>query len=552
MMLATYLRQAATMLMESAIRIAPPESRDWGQAMQGELYHVEGHWAALMWALGGASVLAKSALAALFIPGQPGEAIPSGAGLFAKDVPISRAALAIGGACVLAALLFFAAPPFRQALHVSLRPWYSTFRGTYDNFQPDVEALARQADRKHDAEGLAFCAMRLQNSPQSARLAEEAIRLDPSLLWVYAMVAVRHPGLPEISQWVPTLEGWDPQNALFPLITAESIDLIHANREDEKMRAGENDPAWQRAMTAAFQSPKFDDYLERLEELDRRVVSRYGVNDPAEVMSESNRTLPTYSIWDSRRFASSLIRSGEDLAARGDRKGAMEKYWTAARFGQLIDSQGHTSSEHLLGTSVQAMAYKQLQRLSPKEENQTEAALFSYLAVKFDPKSEAHVWRGGWIFGQEICQRNAAVLMASGLMFLIFSGILVVAIPVLIAGSRRSARPAVERARPMATMVVLTSGVGLLFSSVMLYLTYRPYWYIFQSAILNGDSSQARDLRAFLNSTQMVFGLDLYLSPGDRANFWWAVTSLAVAGLGFILLRHALGRARIPALRHSP
>ena len=551
-MLATYLRQAATMLMESAIRIAPPESRDWGQAMQGELNHVEGAWAALMWALGGASVLAKSALAALFIPGRPGEFIPSGAGLFAKDVPIRRAALAIGGACVLAALLFFAAPPFRQGLRVSLRPWYSTFRGTYDNFQPDVEALARRAEAQHDAEGLAFCSMRLQNSHQSARMAEEAVRLDPNLLWVYAVVAVRHPGLSEISQWVPKLESWDPQNALFPLITAESIDLIHGNLEDEKMRGGENDPAWHSAMTAAFQSPKFDDYLERVEELDRRVVSQYGVDDPAEVMFEGNLTLPTYAVWDSRRFASYLIRSGEDLAARGDRKRAIEKYWAAARFGQLIDSQGHTRYEHLLGTSVQAMAYKQLQTLSPKEEDQTEAALFSYLAVKFDPKSEAHEWRGGWIFGQDICQRNAAVLMASGLMFLIFSGILVVAIPILIAGKLRRARPAAERARPVATMAVLTSAVGLLFSSVMIYVTYRPYWYIFQSAILNGDSSQAQDLRAFLNSTQMVFGLNLYLSPGDRANFWWVVTSLAVAGLGFILLRHALGRARIPALRHSP
>ncbi len=44
MMLETPLRQAAAGLLESAIRIAPPASREWGQAMRGELSYVEGHW----------------------------------------------------------------------------------------------------------------------------------------------------------------------------------------------------------------------------------------------------------------------------------------------------------------------------------------------------------------------------------------------------------------------------------------------------------------------------------------------------------------------------
>src|SRR5260370_41172874 len=100
-MLETHLRQAATVLLESAIRIAPPDTRDWGRAMRGERNHVEGPWAAVMWALGGASVLAKRALASLFIPGRRGQGIPPGAGLFAKNVSLRKAALAVGGGCVL-------------------------------------------------------------------------------------------------------------------------------------------------------------------------------------------------------------------------------------------------------------------------------------------------------------------------------------------------------------------------------------------------------------------------------------------------------------------
>ena len=127
-MLETHLRQAATVLLESAIRIAPADTRDWGRAMLGELNYVEGPWAATMWALGGASVLAKQALASLLIPGRRGQGIVPDGGLFAKSATLRKAALAMGGACVLAALLFFAAPPFRQAFQVALEPWFMCIR----------------------------------------------------------------------------------------------------------------------------------------------------------------------------------------------------------------------------------------------------------------------------------------------------------------------------------------------------------------------------------------------------------------------------------------
>src|SRR2546428_4117333 len=308
-MLATHLRQAATALLESAIRIAPPDARDWGQAMRGELHHVEGPWAAVMWALGGASVLAKRALASLFIPGRRGQGIPSGPGLFARDVSVRKAALAVGGGCVLAALLFLAAPPFRQALRVAISPWARVFLNSSDD-QPRLVALARRAEHRRDAEGLAFCAVRLNNGAASVRLAREAVGLDPNLLWVYAVVAVRHPDLPEINQWVPKLEHWDPQNALLPMISAEGNDIGHGLREDVRERGQEKDPVWRSAMAAAFRSPKFEDYLDRVEELDRKVVLRYGFYDPEEVLFEVDQGMPTYAIEDLRLFASSLIHSG--------------------------------------------------------------------------------------------------------------------------------------------------------------------------------------------------------------------------------------------------
>lgn len=552
------LRQAAAVLLESAIRIAPPDTRNWGEAMRGELNHVEGSWAAAMWALGGSSVLAKQAIASLVIPGR--RLVPDG-GIFAKSATLRKAALAMGGACVLSALLFFAAPPFRQAFQVALGPWHHMYQVTSSNNEHGFEALARRAELRHDAEGLAFCAVRLQDPRESARLAEEAVRLDPNLLWVYGVVGMGNPGLQETGPWVEKLEQGDPQNALFHLITAESIERAHFRRGVWSPPTEEQTRSWQNAMAAAFKSPRFDDYLDRVAQLNRRVVPRYGFYDPYEVVSRDRLDLPIHAFQNSERFAVSLLESGADLEAKGDRSGGRDKYWTVARFGQLVDSQGRTGLEHWMGTSLQAMAYKQLQTSSQKEGNPSEAALFAYLAAKFDAVQGKHAdFPGESAFGRDTSQRNAAVVEISGLMILVFFGLLAIALSILVVGSRRGARVAAKGARPVATIVVLASAVGVLFSSITLYLTYRPYWYIFQSAIHSGDRVQTRDLSSFLNAMKMPPGIspraDIALwnallysgSPNFLFYVWTGVTLLGVSGLVLILLRHLLGRPHA----HSP
>ncbi len=435
MMLETHIRQAATVLLEYAIRLAPPDTREWGRAMEGELNHVEGQWAATMWALGGASVLVKHTLASLLIPGRGGQDMLPDGGLFAKSASLRMAAMVIGGACALTAILFFAAPPFRQAFTVALGPWFHMYQVASRSSQPGFEALARQAEMRHDPEGLAFCAVRLQDPHESARLAEEAVRLDPNLLWVYAVVAMRNTGLSETQPWVEKLERWDPQNALPHLIMAESIERAHFRRGVWSPPSKEQERAWQSAMAAAFQSPKFDDYLDRVAQLNRRVVPRYGFYDPYEVESRVWIDLPVHAFQNSERFAKSLLHIGADLETRGDRKGGRDKYWSVARFGQVLDSQGRTGLEHWMGTSLQAMAYRQLQASFQKEGNSSEATLFGYLAAKFDAVEGVHPgFPGESAFGPDISRRNAAVVEVSGLMIILLSGLVVIATSILIAG----------------------------------------------------------------------------------------------------------------------
>ena len=158
-----------------------------------------------------------------------------------------------------------------------------------------------------------------------------------------------------------------------------------------------------------------------------------------------------------------------------------------------------------------------------------------------------------WAFGQYVSRRNAAVLQISSLVMIIFCGLMVIAVPILIAG-RHHEETGAERTRPVATVIALASALGLLLSSATIYLTYRPYWYIFQRAVLNGDASQARDLREFLMAirvlpfielgSNMTWNLPLY--------FWTGVTLSGIIGLVIILLRHFRGRPSAGGLQNHP
>ena len=159
-----------------------------------------------------------------------------------------------------------------------------------------------------------------------------------------------------------------------------------------------------------------------------------------------------------------------------------------------------------------------------------------------------------WAFGEYVSRRNAAVLQISSLMMIVFCMLMVVAASALIAGSHGSGPHGASRTSPVATTLALTSAMGLLLSSATIYLTYRPYWYIFQRAILNGDRSQARDLREFLMAVRTLPGFKpgSYLPLNLPMYFWTGVTLVGVIGLVLILLRHLRGRPSAQRLQNHP
>ncbi|MCU1316863.1 MAG: hypothetical protein JWN63_2185 [Candidatus Acidoferrum typicum] len=534
-----YPRRVATLLLRFVIWIAPHDTLDWGHAMLGELNHVRGNWAALIWAIGGAGVLAKHAALAAILPDSHRRTISSAEELFAKEGPMRKTTLSASVTCAAASLLFFLAPVFRQAFHVSLAQWHDVLHirltlGCQES-DPELEALARKAEQNHDAEGLAFAAIRHWNESESARLADKAVHLDPKLTWIYAVIAVQYSSPSEIDRWVPELEQWDSQNALPHFIVAEKIDIDQIVREKIPHRLEDQPPAWQDAMAAAFQSPKIDNYLGRLKELDRRVLLRYHVDDPFQILGIDRwYGLPSYTAWDTSRYAKSLLESGQALEARGNRKGAFEKYWTVARFGQMIGPSGGFFVRRELQE-----AYKRLGALSEKEGNKIEAAFYSSLANQTDiAQQEERIALSKRFNGSDVSHWNAFLVRLSGVMILFSGGLLTIcAFAVIVRG--RFLRLSSLRPSRLTLALGFGAGIGALISSAMLYISYRPYTEILRRFILKGDEAGLSELSNFLATTQVPLGAQGFIHVWEFVfYFWFGVVLLCIfALLVAVLLR---------------
>ena len=553
MMPIAFPRNLAILLLRFAIWIAPHDTHDWGRGMLSELHHVEENWSALLWAVGGAGVLAKHAALALILPGSHRRTVSSASELFSKEPPMRKATLTATAACVVASLLFFLAPVFRQAFQVSLAQWYDVFhvdqRWPGRGSDPELQALAKKAEQNHDAEALAFVAVRAanqSNQSEAVRLADEAVHLDANLTWIYGVVGTQDLPSAEINRWVSALEQWDPQNALPHLMVAERINCEEFRCGQSAQWLAEKSAAWRDAMAGAFQSPKLDTYFSRQKDLDRRVMLRYQLHDPFQAVLDGfgfGFALPSYGIGDSHEYAKLLLESGQALESHGDRKGALEKYWTAARFGQMM---GSSTSELFVQRYLQE-SYERLASLSEKDGNHLEAAFYSSLKDRADQavqKDLAALRLSSR--GSDLSHWSAFLVRLSGLVMLACGGlVLICALGVVIRS--KSLRLSALRPSPSSLAVGLAGAIGALLSSAVLYVSYRPYSEILQRFISKGDEAGLSELSNFLFATQVPLGSHGFLGAYDAvSHFWSVVTLLCVVALLIAVLIHF--RHRRPSL----
>ncbi|HEV2696646.1 MAG TPA: hypothetical protein VGU90_01545 [Terriglobales bacterium] len=524
----SFRRRLARVLLAFGIRIAPRHARPWGQAMLGELGTIKGEWPALMWAAGGATVLAKHALASLVFPRRDVSASLSGEAFFAKEGPMRKASLITIAACAVLSLSFLLAPAFRQGLGVSLAQWRATFDVTSHSrwpvTNPGFLALARQAEQNHDAEAIAFAAVNIFPRSERTRLAKEAVQLDPRLTWIYARA---YPTPSEA--WVQKLEKWDPGNALPYFIEAQNIDLAQARSRKFIRNVDQQSEAWKNAMAGAFRSSKFDDYQQKLVELDRKVAARYGLSDPY-VVARGIRYSAAMPYYDVFRFGESILESGDDLQARGDLNGALERYLSVIRFEEAV---GVPTPELLKHACYKAGALYQ------KKGNKVQAELLSYLAGNTTQvENEGNAAGRRLLYFMAVVHWYEAVMKISGLLLPIFTGLLLILALTIVLKSRSL------RASGRILAVGVISAVGLLFSSALVYVSYRPFGGIVRQFVRTGNDGGLSQLNEFLDYAQFPL-----FKPGPRypLHFWIVIIALCVVTLLVIAVRHLHVRPRAKA-----
>jgi hypothetical protein len=555
MTLPAFSRSVAIALLRFAIWIAPHDTHDWGRGMLSELNHVEGNWSALIWSLGGAGVLAKHAIVAMIFPGSHRRTVSTASELFDKEIPMRKTTLAVIASCVAASLLFFLAPTFRQAFRVSLAQWHTVFNVKhsfgYPSPDPELDALAKKAEHNQDAEAIAYAAVRYPNAIQRARLADEAVHLDPNLTWLYAVGGTAYLSPSEIDRRVSLLKQWDPQNALPHLFAAQKIGAPVAYSKEFPLGKLEQNPAWEKEMDAAFQSPKLYNYLDRQKQLDQRVLARYRLEDPFQAASGDDRYgFPNYGVGECSLYAQSLLESGKSLESRGDRMAAFEKYLVVARFGQMISIDNEFI---FLIRKEMKEAYGRLAALSQTEGNGEAASFYASLADQFDKAADRQrLLLRSRIQGNDVSHWNAFLVRLSGLLMIFCAALLLVCMLGVLVRSRSFS---LSSLRPSRLTLALGCGaaVGSLLSSAVLFVSYWPYSELLQRFLSRGDDSGMSELSAFLRDAQHPLGSRYSLGTWVVSSsmmvfyFWFAVTVLCALAILLAVFRHYQTRLRVGA-----
>jgi len=549
-------RTLAIALLRFAIWIAPHDTLDWGRGMLSELNHVEGNWSALIWSLGGAGVLAKHAALALILPSSNRRTVSTASELFDKELPMRKTTLAVIATCTAASLLFFLAPTFRQAFRVSLAQWHDVFHveevfGAPDS-DPELEALAKKAEQSRDAEALAFIALRHASQLQRVHFADEAVRLDPNLTWVYAAngaLELSSSGTDRLS----LLQQWDQDNALPHLIAAQKIGVKVTPSKEFPQGKVEPNPAWEKEMAAAFQSPKLDTYIGRQKQLDQRVLSRYYLDDPSQAASDANwYGFPSYGVWYCSLYAQSLLESGKALESRGDRKAAFERYWAVARFGQLMSIDGELT--FIVSKNLKE-AYTRLGALSQAEGDNEAASFYALLADQLDTTTqrERALLRSRFR-GSEVSHWNAFVVRLSGLLMIFCAALLLLCVLGVFIRNRSLSLGSLHPSR-LTLALGFVAAAGSLLCSVVLFVSYRPYSELIKRFLSKGDDSGLPELTEFLRDAQLPLGSQFHLGPDSWYvgswnavfYFWFGVSILCALALLIAVFRHFQTRPRASA-----
>jgi len=291
---------------------------------------------------------------------------------------------------LLASVAVLFAPDVRDGVQSTLRAWSGNYgRLTVDD-EPLVARLRAEGERDQDAQVLALTALLAADRSERMSMADRAVKLDPSLTWIYAYVRTRD-GIgsccdnPLPSEWLDKLRKWDPDNAVPRLLIAHQSSLqfteswerngYRGGYETEAMKFLKQDKDWMAAMESVFQAPKYDYYVSREFDLYRVVAARYGIHDldATQAVLWSNY-LGRAGIWDATYYADLLAERAEAAERSGNLPLAESLYRQPADFCERMAQQTHTRRERDDWQAIEGDSLRRLQALLVRSGKTREAA----------------------------------------------------------------------------------------------------------------------------------------------------------------------------------
>jgi hypothetical protein len=404
----------------------PTDSRDWALAMQAELGEIESSRESLRWLAGGLMSLIKAWWNEVMYGWKDGETEPS------RVKTPGPLALAVAVAALVA---FLVIPSANEGFRAVVRSW-RPFTNTH---AVDYQRMAREAETNRDAKTLVFIASRsrMDHTEEDARLADEAVAIDPSLTWIYSRGASGWYLYYQVTQkhgWIQKLEAFDPNNATPYLMEAsvrEHEIWLQSNYSlsNEKVL---NDPVWRAAMEKAFAAPNYDSYYDRSIELQQSVLKAHNLRAPEEVAASLNGFYP-FGLWGAGTYSKLLLRQAKDAKQKGDTAAAIHLAWSAAHFAERVRENSHGEMMRATADSILQPAYAFLQPLEASADHADVAKLLSIENEAFARKQvEKNIGRTEYYLRP--LDATSGALHSAGIGVVVFGSVLILSALFLLLG----------------------------------------------------------------------------------------------------------------------
>jgi len=449
------------------------------------------------------------------------------------------------------ATAFFLVAEFRQALKAT--PVILALEsGSWSLARVEIpparlEALAREAESQKDARKLAFAALHARGHDVRARYAGLAVALDPAFTWIYFSLLGSQRDAPQAAEWIRQLQAWDADNAVPWLIGAERIHearklSAHIGIAPEAMAALAQETEWRSLMEKAFAAPRFDGYIARRFELERKILLELGLAEPARMLI-SLASYPISNLPNMRLYSNLLIlKLGRDAEEARRWDDAARQYWTVARFGERMQLGGRALIEQLMATHLQTQAYERLAPLLRRMGRDAEAATLEF--IHRDLRRRVEVLRGADPL------RKSSKLAWAGLNVVVFSVLVYVfgvatAVCVFYVNLKRWIRTE-KKGRLYQFITVAENYVPILLflACLGLYLSYYPYaqdfrYYLTAEGTIDNFEPFFSEVVPSVSLLMVAGANHLRVENPFRTYLWYAL-----AGLALMIAADLLGKLR--------